>query len=354
MRGKLLMAFAFVAFMTVVATTTGWSQSITGGRRGTIIKDEKPQPDLQLVFTDPRTGKQYKGKTDKKGEYSFAGMVPGQYTLEISGPDKQVIYSEAEVTIPSEKTELHDIDLSHPELSKGTAGPLPKAGGKLSKEEAAKMKAENEKISSMNAQLTAAQSALQAQNWPEAEKNLSQVISKLPNTTHWEFYRALGEAQKNQNKNDEAIQTYTKGIQIAQGLVDGSLPKDNNNPYSDPAKAKMGMGAMLTSRGNLYLKEKKNSEAIADYKKAAESDPNPAIAYYNLCAVEYNSNQYDAAAADCGKSTAADPSKADAWFFQGAALAKASKPGAADALNKYLQLDPNGAHAAEAKGMIQK
>ncbi len=351
MKRNLWLCFALVVIAVLLVPPATTAQSVTGGVRGKITRNYEPVPDLQIVFTDPQSGRQFKSKTDKKGEYFFNGMKSTAYTVEVSGPDKKVIYSESAFQVPTENIEVHDIELTRPEATRGIAGPLP--GSQASKEEAAKLKAENEKIASMNTQLTAAQQAIQAQNWPEVEKNLSQVLAKVPNTTHWEFYRALGEAQKNQNKNDAAIQTYTKGIQVTQSIVDGSAPKDPNNPYSDPAKAKMGMGAMLTSRGNLYLKQNKNEEAIADYKKAAESDPNPALAYYNLCAVEYNSKQYENAAADCAKSTSADPTKADAWFFQGAALAKANKPGSSDALNKYLQLEPNGPHAAEAKGMIK-
>jgi tetratricopeptide (TPR) repeat protein len=106
--------------------------------------------------------------------------------------------------------------------------------------------------------------------------------------------------------------------------------------------------------GNAYVKLGKGDEAIAAFKKGAETDPNPAVAYYNLCAVYYNSGKFDDAAAACDKSIAANPAKADPWFFKGAALQSGGKAGAADALKKYLELDPNGALSGSAKSMLEK
>jgi hypothetical protein len=64
----------------------------------------------------------------------------------------------------------------------------------------------------------------------------------------------------------------------------------------------------------------------------------------------------------CGKAIAADPNKADAYFIKGSVLIGESKtdasgkliapPGAAEALKRYLQLAPNGAHADDVKQML--
>ena len=162
----------------------------------------------------------------------------------------------------------------------------------------------------------------------------------------------IKQQQKNADKEQEAAQTYEKGIQVAESVASGKAPQDPHNPNPDPARAKAGAAQMATSEGNIYVKMNKNDEAIASYKKATEIDPSSATAFYNLCAVQFNGGKFDDAAAACDKSIAADPNKADAWFFKGAALAKAGKPGANDALNKYLQLDPSGTHTVEAKTLL--
>jgi len=213
----------------------------------------------------------------------------------------------------------------------------------------------------LNTLITQAQTAMQAQNWPAAEAALKQLIAAAPDTNRWEFYKALGDAQKNSKEFQDAIQTYAKGITVGQALVSGSVPPDPKNPNSTPAAAKSGVGRMLSSQGNAYLSLEKVDEAVVAFTKAAEIDPNPAIAYYNLCAVEFNAGKYADAAAACDKSVAADATKADAWFYKGAALYKTGKMengkqtvpgGTAEALNKYLQVDPNGVHVGEVKVMF--
>src|SRR5581483_3555773 len=101
---------------------------------------------------------------------------------------------------------------------------------------------------------------------------------------------------------------------------------------------------------------------IAAYEKAAALDPNPGTAYFNICATMYNTANMEGAVVACDKAIAADPTKADAYFIKGSSLYGSGKldkdgkyvppPGTADALNKYLELAPNGAHAADVKAML--
>ena len=81
---------------------------------------------------------------------------------------------------------------------------------------------------------------------------------------------------------DEAVATFDKAIPIAENAT-------KTDPKADPAKAKAGVAQMLTNEGNAYLKLKKNDKAIEAYTKAASMDPNPATAYFNICATQYNS-----------------------------------------------------------------
>jgi tetratricopeptide (TPR) repeat protein len=119
---------------------------------------------------------------------------------------------------------------------------------------------------------------------------------------------------------------------------------------------------MLINEGNAYLKLHKNKEAIDAYNKAASMDPNPARAYFNLCATQYNIGNVEGALHACDKAIAADPSKADAYFIKGSLFVADSKtdmngkitapPGTVEALSKYLELAPNGAHANDVRQML--
>jgi tetratricopeptide (TPR) repeat protein len=190
---------------------------------------------------------------------------------------------------------------------------------KLTKEQLAKIKADNDKIAGLNSLIKDAQDARQAQDWPKAENALKQLIAAAPETSRWDFYMALGEAQSRSNKFEEAAQTYGKGIQIAQSVASGSTPPDPKNPNSSPAAAKSAAVRMLTSQGNAYLKLQKPDEAIASLKKAADAEPSSPIGQYNLCGVEFSAQKFDDAKTTC---------------------------------NKYLQLEPSGARADEVKAFL--
>lgn len=361
-REKMLAYGVLCAILLSLASIAAWGQGYTGGINGKVTKNYEPAANLQVVITDMSTGKVYKTKTDKKGEFYMGGLQPGEtFKVEIMGPDKEVLYSSRPINIGGNITApAGDIELTKPEVTGGTAGGQPFSATptkqkKPGKEDLARQKADEEKVKNLNVLIQQAQAAMQSENWAEAEKDLKQLIEADPNTTRWDFYKALGDSQRAQQRLPDAIQTYEKGIQVALAVAHGTAPKDPHNPNTDPVKAKAGAGQMLNSEGGAYVELNKNDEAIAAFKRGAEIDPNPATAYYNLCAMEFNSAKYDDAAAACDKSVAADPNKADAWFFKGAALNKAGKGAAAtEALNKYLQLDPNGTHAAQAKQMLQQ
>lgn len=363
-RETIFAAAAACAILLAIGTVNAWGQGYTGGVKAKVTRNSDPAAKLQIVVTDMATGRQFKTKTDKNGEFYIGGLQAGEnYILEIYGPNKEVLFSHRGINTSQGNpdtgvVDLAQIELTNPQASGGTAGgepfsATPEKHKKLTKEEQAAQKADAAKLTEMNGLIQQAQAAMQAQNWPDAEKALKQLIADDPNTTRWEFYKALGDSQRNQQHLQDAIQSYEKGIQIAMAVASGTAPKDPHNPNPDPAKAKAGAGQMLNTEGGIYVQMNNNDQAIAAFKRGAEIDPDPAMAYYNLCAMEFNSAKYNDAADACGKSVAADPSRADAWFFKGAALSKAGKgTAAAEALNKYLQLAPNGPHAAEAKQML--
>ena len=194
-----------------------------------------------------------------------------------------------------------------------------------------------------NALLAKAQAALDAKQWPDAEAALKQLSSSEP---RWEYFDALGVAQFNQGHDADSLESYQRAIDLAE---------KNASPAA--------IAQMYTTIGNANLKLKKNDAAIAAYTKAAALDPNPAVAYFNLCAVMFNMGQPAAkTVAYCDKAIAADPKKADAYFIKGSslygdgALDKSNKfvplPGSVDALKQYLVLAPGGPHAQDVKAML--
>jgi tetratricopeptide (TPR) repeat protein len=194
-----------------------------------------------------------------------------------------------------------------------------------------------------NALVAKAQAALDAKRWPDAEAALKQLSSSEP---RWEYFEALGAAQFNQGHYADSLESYQHAIELA-------------GKNASPA----AIAQMYTTIGNANLKLKKNDAAIAAYNKAATLSPNPAVAYFNLCATMFNMGQPAAKTVPaCDKAIAADPKKADAYFVKGSALYgegaldKSNKfvvpPGALEALKQYLVLAPDGPHAQDVKAMF--
>jgi tetratricopeptide (TPR) repeat protein len=343
------------AIFLALAACASWGQATLTRVEGKVRDGNKPLADTQVVLTHQDSGKTLKAKSDSHGEFTLLGLTRGAYTLEVFDSSGNVICREKNHSIEGAGGSLEKLDLD-------VSGPCKTSGqAKVSKEEIERIKAANEKAVNMNALISQYNALQQAGNWKEAEPVMKQMIAAEPN--NWRYYQALAIAQMNQGEYEDAAASNDKGIQLAQGVMSGSAPKDPNKAETDPAKAKAGIGQMLASQGNAYLKLKKNPEAIAAFTKAAEMDPNPGVAYFNLCATQYNTGNTEGALAACDKAITADPNKAEAYFIKGSLLMGAGKldaqgkyvppAGTAEALNKYLELSPDGSHAADVKQMLE-
>lgn len=337
-------------------------QATTARVEGKVTLTGNPLSDAQVALISPESGKTYKAKTDKKGEFQLIGVQIGNYAVVINSKAGECLYKN--ITFISQGksgTEFNGLNVAINDPGEGcglgTQGPQQDRRGDNAKKQDAASKQEQAKSGAVSALLAQARDALSQQNWPAAETALQQVIKEEPD--HWELYVALGGAQSSQAKYKDAVQTYETGIQKAQ-----NTQPDPKNPFSDPIKIKSGIAQMLNQQGNAFLKLGETDEAVKAYSKAADSSPNPATAYYNLCSALYNMGRGQNALAACDKAIAADPKKADAYFIKGSILAAGGRldssgktfvpAGAVEALKKYLELAPDGPHANEVKQMLDK
>jgi len=331
-----------VTLLFLAATATAWAQATAGKVQGKITDGGKPVADAQITLTNADNGRTFKMKTDKNGQFTGVGLPFGVYDEEVIAGEK---HFKVKVQIKGEGGAVDDVSV---EMSSG------KPGGGLSKEEMEKLKAEREKGLNINALISQYNAAQAAKNWQEAADLLKKMITAEPN--RWEYQKALGDTQLNLGQYQEAADTYEKVIPLAENAT-------KTDPKADPAKAKAAVGQMLTNEGNAYLKLKKNDKAIEAYTKAAAMDPNPGTAYFNICATQYNTGNTQGALVACDKAIAADPTRADAYFIKGSLMVGESKldkdgklqapAGASEALNKYLELAPDGPHAGDVKAMLQ-
>jgi len=336
-----MILLAMAVLLVTISVAPAWCQ--TAQITGKIIdKAGKPLADAQIFYTSLTNNKSFKVKTDKNGEFVQLNVPYDTYQIEVVSPDGQSLFKQKATVSSDPKGQRMVLDLSS-ETSSGEPA--------LSKEQIEAMKEQNERLAAENALIAKYEAAQHDKNWRDAESILGQLIALEPN--HWEYQKSLGDAQLNQGKYDEALATYEKTIAAAQSEVASN---------GDPAKTKIAVAQMLTSEGNSYLKLHKNEEAVAAFSKAAEMSPNPGVAYFNLCATQYNMGHTEGALAACDKAIAADPTKADAYFIKGSVLIAESTTdakgqltppaGTAEALKKYLELAPDGGHVQDVKQML--
>jgi tetratricopeptide (TPR) repeat protein len=167
-------------------------------------------------------------------------------------------------------------------------------------------------------------------------------------TPLWANDQAAADADFAGGQYDQAIAVYARAIATAES--------GNRDAATYAAISKM-----LVNEGNCLLKLHRTDEALAAYAKAAPLSPNPGTAYFNLCATYYNTGKTTDSLAACDKAIQFDPGKADAYFIKGSLLVAqatlvngkySEPPGTIEALNKYLELAPNGAHAGDVKQML--
>jgi tetratricopeptide (TPR) repeat protein len=364
---KNLAFITIVVFWFALCSVPMSSQTVTVQLDGTVTDGAKPFPNASITLTSLGNGRTFKVKADKNGKFTMVGFPYGDYQIEVADPSGESVYKQKKTLAPAPgQTSANlvlDIDISQTksgsnESQTGQAGAAGTSGQqqKYTKEQIDEIKKQNEKAQNFNVLIQQVNTAIQNKNWQDAVSPLQQLI--LLDPTNWQYYSGLGDAQSNLEQYDQAVETYQKGIQAAQS----NTTVDPKNPSTDPARKKAGIGHMLTSEGNDYLKLHKNKEAVDAYTQAASLDPNPGVAYFNLCATQYNSGNTEGALAACDKAIAADPNKADAYFIKGSLLIGTSTmdkdgkmqapPGTAEALNKYLQLAPDGPHAKDVKDML--
>lgn len=190
--------------------------------------------------------------------------------------------------------------------------------------------------------------AMAAKQWQQAVDALGTLIAR---DSRWEYFQQLGDALANLGRYEDALGAYDKALarELTAGNAAGS-------------KIDAARSQILIRKGNAFLKLKRTEEAIGAYTQAAKLSPTPGTAWFKLCAVEYNQGLTDRAIIACNASIASDPTRADAWFIKGSALygngtldknnRLVLPAGTLEALRKYLQLAPTGAHADDVRAML--
>ncbi len=327
------------------------------------VKDENGQPlKGALVKIDRKDIKgHYQVKTDKKGHYFHTGLPLGVYkiTLEVDGKDVD--------SVDNVRTSLGDSTVNNFNMkeSKQRQQSLEQAAasGTLSKEQergmSAEQKAALEKATkereaalahnkALNDAFNQGMAAIQAKQWDAAIAAFNKANEMDPKqVVIWarlaDAYMQSGSAKTGADQQAD----YDKGLDAFAKAIE--LKPDDAAYHNNYALA--------------LVRAKKIPEAQAELTKAAQMDPqNAGRYYYNLGAVLVNSGQNDAAGQAFKKAIDLDPNYADAQYQYGMYLLGQAKvtpegkvipaDGTKEALEKYLQLKPDGPFAESAKGAL--
>jgi tetratricopeptide (TPR) repeat protein len=339
---NLKLAIAAIAF---TAAAFGQNMTISGSVLG---EDGKPLQGAQIRIERTDMKGTYKVKTDKKGNYLYAGLpMTGTFTVVIEKDGKDVDKLQGVRTRGGAPAE--NINFNLQKAAVGATQEAAQAERGMSPEEKAKyeeQKKANEEAMSKNKALNDAfgvgKEAVNAKNWAGAIEAF-ETATKLDPKQHvvWGNLADAYLARKGPGDLEKGIDAYKQAVELK-----GDDPAYHNNYALALAQ------------------NKKFDEAQTELTKAAQIDPPSAGKYYyNLGAVYVNTGLGKPAGEAFKKAIEVDPNYADAYYQMGLVMfgeattapdGKIVPPaGTADQFNKYLSLRPDGANADAAKAMLQ-
>jgi tetratricopeptide (TPR) repeat protein len=334
--GVAIVFATFLTYFPAFAQITGGLMGKCIGQGGTPLAGYVIRIDRRDVHWTNKT------KTNKKGEYVYIGLQPGDYSITILSPDGRDLYSEnhrvgigdpTEVNLDMGKAmqEAQKAQEANPEYQKQIAEQKQTANLKTMFDQGRALYAQK--------QYTDAAAVFEKALPLAKDKNQLIVLGQLADT----WAKAAGvenNPDTRKQDQDKALDYYNKDLALE--------PND---------------ASLHNNLGSLYAEMGKSEDAAAEFKKAADLDPLHASGYYyNLGAIMVNKGQMDAAATALKKATDIDPTNAMAWYWYGTALmgkvevkpdgTMVPVPGTIEAFQTYLKLQPNGPNAATAQASI--
>ena len=128
-----------------------------------------------------------------------------------------------------------------------------------------------------------------------------------------QYYLIMGEESKERDMFERCLDTGVKAFIEYQGAkIELSRQKEK---YEKPKDPKLDLAH--TKQGIAYSKKGQYAEAIEEYNKALEVNPNCALAYYNRSVAYTSMRQYDRAVSDCTKALQLSPRHASSYYSRG-------------------------------------
>jgi tetratricopeptide (TPR) repeat protein len=309
----------------------------------------------------------YKFPIDQNGDYKGTGIAPGNYVVFVFQDEKSLDFNES-VPLANADDKVVNFDMSRADyLAK--MSPEDRKVLEEYKKKNAEVVAGNAKIQNLNALLTQARADNKAGNYDAAIKSMQDATAAKPDEGI--LWITMGDAQLG-SADAAAKAAKTAGTSptdpaIAQKYTDAAASYkkgvDLNAASKKPSPEAAAAG--YNQLGQAYAKMGNAKDSADAYEMAAKAMPaNASMYYFNEAATLYNAGKLPEAGAAADKAIAADPKKADAYYIKGQALIpqatvdpKTNKivapPGCVEAYQQYLELAPDGPHAADVKGILE-
>jgi len=322
--------------------------------------DGKPWADLAVQLKSDQ-GATQDAKTDAQGRFQFVNLRSGKYTLTVHAPQMKEPFP---VPVEVHGADTPPINLNFKDILE-----------KQNPEAAAQYKKQLEdrsKVAGMKKHFDAGVALLDEERaaaadlkkaTPDQRDAAKAKVADLANQAVTEFQQAqqvapekdpnkhlfwarMGEAYDLAGRNDEAINAYQQAI---------AAKPDNAGYYNN--------------LGNLLARTGKIDDAKTAYTKSAELDPpNAGLAWRNFGISLYQVGRMAEAIEPLQKATQLDPKNAQGWYLLGTCMVAdpsiyktvgdkievTPKPGTAEAFQKAIELDPNGAIGAQAKQGLEQ
>lgn len=349
----LLLAPVLLLTPTAMAQTTRLSGKV-------LDIQGNPYPDVVITITNKDNGAHFVLKTDKDGNYQQVGLQNGIYNVNFK---KDNIDYTDQVQINSSTGDKGAV------LDENFQAIAKKSGYDV--EAAKKQQAAADKFKTMKTHFDNGVHAI-----TDADATKQQLRSSPPdqkatlqaklNTDYQTAVTEFEQAQQSAPDKDPNLPTILGNLGTA---YDGAGKYPEAVDTLQKAIDLKPTPALYMQLGTDLARVGKIPEAGAACDKAATLDPTNKTAaegcYKNIGVVLTNANKMKDAIGPLQKATGMDPKDADAWFLLGNALTNQIDtkkeggkeiyiilPGTTEAYQKYLELEPNGPHAADAKASL--
>ncbi len=307
--------------LTVVCATSSFSQS-TGILRGRVTgPDGVGVPGVKIVITgQQRPIRTFETETNEEGQYRMMGLRDSSYEVSATTETTSAM---AVFTIRGGQNLTVDLDLGASAAAATAA---------LSEEDLAN-EARREELSASFEQGVAASAA---GDYVEAIAQFEIAVSIVD--TCYSCYHNIGLAHVELDQMDEAEVAFMAAIE---------LRADNAASYT-------GLAGIYNAQRRFAEAAEMSAEAarLSGGGAGAATDP---VAVYNQGVIYWNAGAFPEAKEQFEQAVALDPSNADAHYqLAMASLNLGDMTTAVGALEKYIEIAPDGQYADQARGMVQQ